>query len=192
MKKRLLVTLVLVCGALPAWAAEEAGGDFLGLPSLFWKVGNLIVFFGLLVYLLVRPLSRFFRARTEQITSHMKEAARQQQEAERLRSEMETRVAALSGEIAALKERLQHDGEREREALARQGEEEAARMVAQIEQEAARRVEQARRELASEAATVAAELALELLQRELTPEDRERIFRTTVERLTARAARGTQ
>jgi hypothetical protein len=39
---------------------------------------------------------------------------------------------------------------------------------------------------------VAAELALELLQRELTPEDRERIFRTTLERLAARAARGSQ
>jgi len=191
-KKQLLATLVLVCGALPAWAAGEGGGGFLGLPSLFWKVANLIVFFGLLVYLLVRSLSRFFRARAEQIASHMKEAARQQQEAERLRSEMETRVAALSGEIAALKERLQRDGERERQALAHQGEEEAARMVAQIGQEAARRVEEARRELASEAATVASELALELLQRELTAEDRERIFRTTLERLTARAVRGSQ
>jgi hypothetical protein len=131
-KKRLLATLVLVCVALPAWAADEAGGDFLGLPSLFWKVANLIVFFGLLVYLLVRPLSRFFRARTEQIASHMKEAAHQKQEAERLRLEMETRVAALSGEIAALKERLQHDGEREREALARQGQEESARIVSTL------------------------------------------------------------
>jgi hypothetical protein len=100
--KRLLAALVLVCAALPAWAADETSGDFLGLPPLFWKVGNLIVFFGLLVYLLVRPLSRFFRARTEQITSHMKEAAHQQQEAARLRSEMETRVAAL-GEITALR-----------------------------------------------------------------------------------------
>ena len=190
MRKRLLATLVVGFAALPAWAAEEAGESFLGLPSLFWKIANLIVFFGLLVYLLVRPLSRFFRARREQIASHMKEAVRQQQEAERLRSEVEQRVAALSGEIAELKERLRRDGEHERDALERQGEEEAARMVAQIGQEAARRVEEARRELASEAATVAAELALELLQRELTPEDRERIFRTTLERLTARAARG--
>jgi F0F1-type ATP synthase membrane subunit b/b' len=103
---------------------------------------------------------------------------------------MEQRVAVLSGEIAALKERLRRDGEREREALGHQGDEEAARLVAQIGQEAARRVEEARRELASEAAAVAAELALDLLQRELTPEDRERIFRTTLERLSARATGG--
>lgn len=186
----LLAALIVWCVALPAWAAEEAGQGFLGLPPLFWKVGNLILFFGLLFYLLVRPLSRFFRIRREQIVSHMKEAVHQQQEAERLRSEMEQRVAALSGEIAALKERLRRDGEREREALRQQGDEEAARLVAQISQEAARRVEEARRELASEAAAVAADLALELLQRELTPEDRERIFRTTLERLSARATGG--
>jgi F-type H+-transporting ATPase subunit b len=182
-RKRLPVTLVLWCAALPAWAAEEAGEPFLGLPSLFWKVANLVVFFGLLAYLLVRPMSRFFRARREQILSHIKEAAKQQLEAERLRSEMEKRVAALSGEIEALKERLRRDGERERAALERQGEEEASRLVAQIGKEAERRVEEARRELASEAATVAAYLALELLRKELTPQDRERIFRTTLERL---------
>jgi F-type H+-transporting ATPase subunit b len=182
-RKRLLTVLVLACAALPAWAVEETGEGFLGLPSLFWKTANLVVFFGLLAYLLVRPLSRFFRARREQIVSHMKEAANQQREAERLRSEMETRVAALSGEIEALKERLRRDGERERAALEHQGEEEAARLVAQIGAEAARRVEEARRALASEAAAVAADLALELLQRELTTEDRERIFRATLERL---------
>jgi F0F1-type ATP synthase membrane subunit b/b' len=103
---------------------------------------------------------------------------------------MEQRVAALSGEIEALKERLRRDGERDRAALEREGEEEAARLVAQIGQEVARRVAEARRELASEAAAVAADLALDLLQRELTPEDRERIFRDTLERLTAQAARG--
>jgi F-type H+-transporting ATPase subunit b len=188
--KKVVPALLLWCFALPSWAEEGGAEGFLGLPPLFWKTANLIVFFGLLVYLLVRPLSRFFRARREQIVSHIKQAAHQQQEAERLRSDMEERVAVLSGEIAALKERLRRDGEREREALGHQGDEEAARLVAQIGQEAARRVEEARRELASEAAAVAAELALDLLQRELTPEDRERIFRTTLERLSARATGG--
>ena len=187
---RLLAVLIVWCAALPAWAAEEVAEGFLGVPPLFWKIANLILFFGLLFYLLVRPLSRFFRIRREQIASQMKEAVHQRQEAETLRSDMERRVAALSGEIAALKERLRRDGERERAALEHQGEEEAARLVAQIGQEAARRVEEARRALASEAAAVAADLALDLLQRELTPEDRERIFRATLERLTARAAGG--
>jgi F-type H+-transporting ATPase subunit b len=176
--------------ALPAAAAEEGGGGFLGLPPLFWKTANLVVFFGLMVYLLARPLQKFFRTRHEQVAAQMKDAALQHQEAEKLRLEMEQKVASLAAQIAELKERLAREGEREREALERQGEEEAARLVAQVEGEAARRVEAARRELASEAAAVAADLALELLERELTPEDRERIFRTTLERLGARAEVG--
>lgn len=188
--KRLFAALMISCIALPAWAAEEAGESFLGLSPLFWKSANFILFFGLLFYLLVRPLSKFFHTRRSQIDAQMKESVHQQQEAERLRSEMEQRLATLSGEIAALKDRMRREGEREREVLERHGDEEAARLVAQIDQEAGRRVEAARRELAADAAEVAAQLALELLQRELTPEDRERIFRTTLERLSARGEEG--
>jgi len=184
--------------AIPLWllavpaVAEEGGGGFLGLPSIFWKSANFVVFFGVMVYLLARPLTKYFRDRREQIASQMKEAAYHRQEAERLHAEMGEKVAALAGEIAELKERLRRDGEREREALERQGEAEAARLVAQLDQEASRRVEEARRELASEAAAVAADLALELLERELTPEDRERIFRATLARLTAPVEGGTR
>jgi F-type H+-transporting ATPase subunit b len=188
--KGLFVAVVISFTALPAWAAAEGGESFLGLSPLFWKSANFIVFFGLLFYLLVRPLSKFFHTRRSQIDAQMKESVHQQQEAERLRSEMEQRLAALSGEIAALKDRMRREGEREREALERQGDAEAARLVAQIDQEAGRRVEAARRELAADAAEVAAQLALELLQRELTPEDRKRIFRTTLERLSARGEGG--
>ncbi len=176
---------VALLAALPARAAEGGAGSFLGMPPLFWKIGNFLLFFGLLFYLLAKPLSKFFRTRRTQIEEQMREAVRQKEEAERLRSEMEGRIAALSGEITALRERMRRDGDREREALERQGEAEAARLVGQVEQEAARRVEAARRQLASDAAQVAAQLAVELLHRELTPEDRDRIFARTLERLEA-------
>jgi F0F1-type ATP synthase membrane subunit b/b' len=66
------------------------------------------------------------------------------------------------------------------------GEGEAARILAQVEVETNRRVAAARQALASDAAQIAVELARDLLARELTPEDRDRIFRTTLERLQAR------
>ncbi len=176
--------------ALPAWAAEEGGTTFLGLPTIFWKVANFAFFFGLLFFLLARPAAKFFRSRSEQIAAQLTEAERAKREAEQLRTEMNQRLAALSGEVRALQERLHLEGEREREALERQGDAEAARLTAQIEQEAARRVADARRQLAAEAASVAAELAVELLHRELNAEDRERIFRATLERLGEHPAGG--
>ncbi len=190
MRRRVLAALAAAWVAVPAWAAEEAGATFLGLPTAFWKAANFVVFFGLLVFLLARPLSKFFHTRRGQIAAQLEQAENERREAERFKTEMESRIAALAGEIAALQERLTGEGERERQALERQGEAEAARLAAQIEQEAARRVQDARRQLASEAAAVAADLAVELLQRELTAEDRERIFRTTLERLGERPSGG--
>ena len=190
MTRRFAMGTAAFLAALPAWAAEEGGAGFLGLPTIFWKVANFAFFFGALFVLLARPAAKFFRSRREQIAAQLAQAERAQREAEELRSEMNQRVAALSGEIKALQERLHRDGERDREALERQGDAEAARLSAQIEQEAARRVADARRLLAAEAAAVAADIAVELLERGLNAEDRERIFQTALERLDERPVEG--
>jgi F-type H+-transporting ATPase subunit b len=183
------LALVGLLASAPVWA-EEGGGGFLGIPTEAWKIFNFVVFVGLLVYFLGRPLRAFFQTRQQTVASQAEEAARAQRQAAELRASMEQRVAALAAEVAALKERLHREGERERDALQRQGEEEAARLVAQVEQEADRRVADARRDLAAEAASVASDLALELLERELTAADRERIFTKTLARLERRAQGG--
>jgi F-type H+-transporting ATPase subunit b len=189
--RRLPIVTVALLFAAPAFGSEGAvASTFLGLPVWLWKTANLLAFFGLLVYLLAKPLSQFFRTRREEIARALADAARQREEAVQMKAEMEKRVAALQGEIAALRERLASDGEREKAELARAGEAEAARVLAQLDLEAQRRVVEARARLAGEAAEIAAEMALELLQRELTPADRDRIFKRTMERLSAPAPGG--
>jgi F-type H+-transporting ATPase subunit b len=185
--RRLPLAALLLCYALPAFASaeKEAATTFLGLPVWLWKTANLLLFAALLVYLLAKPMARFFHTRREEIVRSLADAARQREEAARMKVEMERRVADLQGEIAALRERLRSDGERERGELERQGEAEAARMLGQLDEEARRRVADARTQLAGEAAQIAADLALELLERELTPADRDRIFKRTLERLSA-------
>ncbi len=186
--KSLLHAIAWAAGLLlsvPAHASEGAAESFLGIPTIGWKIINFVAFFGLLTYLLARPLQSFFASRRQAIAQALEDAARQREEAERLKAETTQRVAALESEIVALRERLRQEGEREREALVRQGETEAARLTAQIELEAQRRVAAARSQLAREAAEAAASLTRELLARELTPEDRDRIFARTLERLGA-------
>ena len=189
--RRGAVGVSVLLAAMPAMAAEEGGeATFLGLPVVLWKTLNMLLFFGLLFYLLAKPLSRFFVARRDEIVHQLEEARRQREEAERMKAEMEARVASLESEILALQKRLHEEGQRELEALERQGDEEAARILRQVSQEADRRVEEARRSLAGEAARLASEMAYELLRRELTPEDRERIFRDTLDRLEAQTQGG--
>jgi F-type H+-transporting ATPase subunit b len=178
----------LLAGILVAAPALASGGEagpetVWGLPPLFWKIFNFVLFFGVLGWLLRKPLGQFFRDRREAIAHQLAEATRQHEEAARLQVEVETRIAGLESEISALRERLRQDGERERQALERQGEAEAVRLLAQVEQEASRRVEAARTLLAHEAAETAVALARELLTSELGAADRERIFGATLERL---------
>lgn len=183
--------LSLAC-ADPAWAAGGGSETWLGIPRVVWYTLNFLLFFGLLGWLLAKPLGTFFRTRQEQIAQQLAEAERQQREAARMKAETEQRVASLEDEIAALRKRLHEDGVRERAALVRQGEQEAERLLLQLDQEAGRRQEEAQTALAREAAKIAAELAWELLKREVTAEDRERIFRTTLERLRGQVKGGVQ
>lgn len=171
--------------AAPAFAsAGESGPETVwGLPPLFWKAFNFLLFFGVLGWLLRKPMGQLFSGRREAIAHQLAEATRQREESERLQHEMEARIAGLETEISTLRERLRLEGERERQALEQQGEAESARLLSQLDLEAARRVEAARTELAHEAAETAVALARELLARELGPADRDRIFRTTLERL---------
>jgi len=77
-------------------------------------------------------------------------------------------------------------------AVAEGGGREADRAHVAACAECGSRVEEARASLSREAAGIAAELAIELLEKELTDADRERIFTSTLERLKARAAGGVQ
>jgi F-type H+-transporting ATPase subunit b len=186
---RLALALVAMSlAALPALAAAERPSTFLGLPTVLWKLLNLLAFVGLLVYLLAKPLRGFFHARKDGIARQLAEAAQQRERAAQLEAEMERRVASLEGEIRELRERLHREGERERRLIEQQGEADAARLLAQLDGEAKRRVDEARVGLAHEAADVAAELAREILEKELTAADRERIFARTLERLRQGAA----
>lgn len=166
-----------------AEAAEAAADTWLGLPTVVWRVANLLGFLLVLAWFLARPLSRFFHTRREEIARELHEAERLRAQAAAMQQEMNAKVAALEGEIRALRERLRWEGEAERQRLIQEGEREAAKLLRQVEDEAARRLVAARERLAREAATTAAAVAWEILRKEVTPEDRERVFQATLKRL---------
>jgi len=181
MSRALFVLALLVAAA--AEASEGAGATWLGLPVLFWKLVNLLAFLLLLGYLLARPASRFFHTRREEIARELAEAEKLRAEAASMQQAMTERMAQLAAEMEALAARVRREGELERERLVAEGEKEAARFLRQVEEEAQRRLGEAREQLARQAAQAAAAAAWDLLQREITPEDRERIFQATLARL---------
>jgi F-type H+-transporting ATPase subunit b len=177
-----LVAAALV-GALPAAAAGEASATWLGLPTWIWMLANLVIFFGLLGYLLAPPINSFLDARARRIHEELEEAREQRAEAAELQAGLGQKVAALEAQIEEILARAETEGHREHDAILEQAVHEQDRLLAQAQREIDHRLVQARQELKDFTAELSARLAREQLERELGREDRRRIFRRNLARL---------
>lgn len=157
-------------------AAEGGHADsFLGLPVVLWKTANLLLFFGLVWWLLKKPFTNFFRERRGEIEKALAKAGEDRTRAEALAAQLASRLAQIETELQNLKAAARKDAEAEHAALLRDAEAEAARIVERTTGEIESRVRHARVELTEYAGDLAVEMAREMLARGVTPEDQKRL-----------------
>lgn len=179
-----------VLGAAPALAAGiETPSSWLGLPMWVWGWLNLFVFWGLLAKFGLRPLRDYLARRRAAIAEGLEQAATQRRDAEAMRDELGTKIAALKTEMDEFLARNEEEGAREAERIREQAREDAAKLEQQTESQIENRVAQAKSELAAEATRLASELARETIEQRLTPEDRVRLFQENLARLGGGEAR---
>src|SRR5919197_95469 len=135
------------------------------LPTLA-RVINLLLFVGLMYYLLRRPLGEAFRARQEGIRRELLRAEEERAAAVAKLEEVEGRLARLDAEVEAIRAQAQREAAEER---ARREIESAAKA--------------ARAELRAYVAEQSVGLAEELIRREIRPEDDAHLDREYVEEL---------
>ena len=176
--------------ALPALAAEAEhaaeeghGATFLGLPTWIWMTLNLLVFWGLIIYLVGPAITRFLDARGKSIEEGLREARERRAAAETLRATLGQKIAELEREVEELSRRAEAEGRREGEQILAQAQRERDRLLTQARGEIDYRLAQARQELKEYTATLAASLARERLESELSPADKRRLFEENVTRL---------
>ena len=157
--------------------------SLLGLPFWLWQLINLVLFLGVLLYFVARPLGDAFRKRQLEIEQRRLEAEKRRASVERLASDIRERTAKVEREIDEIHKQGRVDGEEARRALAARADEEAVRIRKDAEEEIDRRVAAARDELRRAAADVAGKTAGEILTREITSADRERLVADGVSRL---------
>ena len=178
----LLVSAALFLAAAPAWAAEEeeVAQKFLGIPVEIWKLANLLLILGVLVYFLGRPFSQHFRKRRGDLDEAIDRAAAEREKAIALSAEMTARLASLEKEIAEIRRRGAEEGEREKraqiEAAAREAETLRKNAAAEIDH----RLAAAKADLARAAAALAADRAREVIAASITDEDRRRLLDESV------------
>jgi len=170
--------LVFLC-ALVFALIVPLGGNFFGLPDALLPplfAANLTLFLWLLARFVGRPMASFLAARGDSIADELEQARRRLTEAESLRDEVRRRLDEVEREVAAMRARAERDGAAEAEEIAAQAAREQERFLERVEEEIRRRTAEARTTLSRETAELTARLTKDLLDKELTSEDRQRIL----------------
>lgn len=178
-----LTTAVLFLASAPAWAAEEeeVAQKFLGLPVELWKLVNLLLILGLLVYLLGKPFNTHFRKRREDLDDAIDRASAEREKALALAAEMTARLASLEKEIAEIRQRGAGEGESEKRAQIEAAVRDAETLRRNAADEIERRLAAAKKDLARAAADLAADRARDVLAGAITDEDRRRLLDESVQ-----------
>lgn len=171
--------------AQAAHPGEDVGGPhegpkFLGLPAWIWKLLNMLLFIGLLVWLLGGPAKKFFADRHGQIRSAADEAKARRAKADQLASDIQARLTQIEADVQAIHERAEAEGERQRRELTEAAKAEAQRILATARAEVDSRLKHARHELTEYAGELAAQRAEQIVRDKITEADQKRIFDESV------------
>ena len=160
--------------------ADHEEATYFGIPGWILKFLNMVLFIGLLVWLLKGPVSRAFAARTAAITAAAEEARERREKADRLAADIQARLTQIEAEVVAIRERAEAEGERQRRDLIAAAEAEAAKILQSARNEVENRLKLARKELTEYAGELAATRAETILRENITAEDRQKLFRESL------------
>lgn len=166
---------------------EAEGGHhertYFGIPGWILKLVNLILFLGLLAYLLAKPIKKALLDRKDAIRNQLAEAEARRKKSDQLAADIQARLDQIEGEVSSILQRAKDEGERQKQEILRAADAEAQKIMAAANNEVDARVKAAREELTHYAKELATARAHEILKTSLTDEDRRRLFAENVEKI---------
>lgn len=181
----LILTVLLLAAAAPAWA-EEAHGEAAGGHELLWKLANFAILAGVLGYFVRKKGGAFFAARTEGIRRGMEEDARMHEDAQARYGEMERRLANIGVEIESLRAQARQESGAEGERVRAEEARDIKGIQERAEQEIAVAGKAARQQLRVDTAELAVSLAETKIRERLTPESESALLGDMLKDLEAR------
>lgn len=162
---------------------HEAPKTYFGIPGWILKLVNMIVFFGVLGWLIGGPVKGAFAARSEQIRRAADEARTRREKADQMASDIQSRLAQIEDELRAIRDRAEAEGERQKRELIAAAEAEAQKILAAARNEVDNKLKRARHELTEYAGELASERAEALLRDKINDKDRHNLFADSVKEL---------
>jgi len=189
--RRQLIKSVLIAGSMVLVAgtvAYAAGGGGEEHHPIDWKdfgyrMFNFIILAGFLWWLSAKKVKEFFAGRRNDIKESLNQAQAAKEEAERKYKEYVAKLEKATDEIDGIAEMIKVQGMAEKEKMI----EEAQKAAVKIEEDTKARMEQefstARNQLRAEAAQLSIQLAEELLKRNITIQDHEKMVKEYMDKV---------
>lgn len=140
------------------------------------RIGNFLILAGGLYYFLRKPLGQHLIDRRQQITSDLVTAKETSATAATQIADIDRKLQALPGELAALKARGAEEIANEEARIRQSADAERQRLIEQTRREIDLQVRLAKRELTEQAAALAVELASTQIKQTITPDDQQRLI----------------
>jgi len=170
----LLILLLLFCVG-----SAYAAGDSLSpekLKDLLWRVMNFAVLMFILIKFGAKPIGAALSGRREQIKEEIEDLENKRGEAEKSYKEFESKLAGMEGEIDTIVEKAVAQAEIEKEKIIESAHKAAEDIKRQAEMAIQNEIVTVRRSLKNEMADQATTMAEEIIIKNLTPEDQNKII----------------
>jgi len=161
----------------------EAPKTYWGIPGWVLKFLNMILFLGVLILAIRKPMKNAMTERSAAIRRAADEAKERRVKADQMAADIQARLVAIEGEVRAIQERAHAEGERQKRDLIAAAEAEAAKILQAARNEVDNRLKHARHELTEYAGQLAAERAEEILREKINDDDQKRLFQDSLQQV---------
>ncbi len=153
------------------------------IMDFIWRCLN----FGLLVIILVKfgkePVQNFLKGHRESIQNEFDELEAQRREAQQKYEEYSKKLAGMDEEAERILQTFIKQGEAEKEKIIAQAQDAAERIKAQAKFYVQQELDKAREQLKSEVSNMAISMAEELIKKNITEQDHQRLIAEYLERV---------
>ncbi len=166
-----------------AYAATEQLAEHRDWSTVWWRVGNFVLFVGTLYFLLRKPVAKFFTGRRDKIADEFKGLEARKAEAQAKLKAVESRIANLESERESILADYRAQGEALQKAIIERAEIQARQIVDQAKFAADNESKTAIDGLRAQMADLLAEAASNMLKEKLSDKDHEKLIDKYLEKV---------
>lgn len=167
-------------GAAPAGHAggghKKAEHKGWGVLDTLGKFVNFLILASVLGYALKGPIRQFVSQRGQDIQRKLVEAQRAREEAQAKLEQVQRAMARLDTELKEIKAQAEKEAAVERDRILKTAQEDAEKVLEMARREIGNLIRSGRAQLKAYAAELTVGLAEEMIKRDLTPEDDQKVF----------------